>query len=138
MAVVISYTTERLTSLANVKLHLLIEFCLVILTVILALQVFLFTALKLTEGLVVFVAIDCLLGLVDCIYEAADLFGFSSANVVFVFISNNITTLMFLILSINAYSITFLSRELRMETIAPCRRKQCSTTFTTTIVMSKN
>ncbi|EPB75552.1 hypothetical protein ANCCEY_05374 [Ancylostoma ceylanicum] len=89
-------------------------------------------------GLVVFVAIDCLLGLVDCIYEAADLFGFSSANVVFVFISNNITTLMFLILSINAYSITFLSRELRMETIAPCRRKQCSTTFTTTIVMSKN
>ncbi|RCN47548.1 hypothetical protein ANCCAN_06451 [Ancylostoma caninum] len=89
-------------------------------------------------GLVIFVAVDCLLGLVDCIYEAADLFGLSTANVVFVWISANITTLMFLILSINAYSMTFLSQELRMEAIAPCRKKKRTTTFTTTVVLSRN
>ncbi|KAL6725861.1 hypothetical protein Aduo_007888 [Ancylostoma duodenale] len=89
-------------------------------------------------NLVIFVAVDCLLGLVDCIYEAADLFGLSTANVVFVWISDNITTLMFLILSINAYSMTFLSQELRMEAIAPCRKKERPTSFTTTVVVSRN
>ncbi|KAL6725862.1 hypothetical protein Aduo_007889 [Ancylostoma duodenale] len=41
------------------------------------------------KGLVIFVTIDCLLWLIDCIYETADLLGLSAANVVFVWISDN-------------------------------------------------
>ncbi|VDM72307.1 unnamed protein product [Strongylus vulgaris] len=67
-------------------------------------------------GLVVFVAIDCLLGAVDCIYETADLFGFkSSSNPVFQYINGNYALLLFLIVSMNSYSITFLSGEVRAE-----------------------
>ncbi|KAL6725863.1 hypothetical protein Aduo_007890 [Ancylostoma duodenale] len=90
-------------------------------------------------GLVLFITCDCLLGLVDCIYESADLFGLSDDNAVFLWITKNITLLMFLILSINAYSMTFLSKELRMEAIAPFRRKVCRSPSTAvTVVISKN
>ncbi|EYC37982.1 hypothetical protein Y032_0752g2053 [Ancylostoma ceylanicum] len=91
-------------------------------------------------GLVLFVAFDCLLGLVDCIYESADLFGLSDDNALFIWITNNITLLMFFILSINAYSMTFLSKELRVEAIAPFRRKFCprqSSDAAITVVISK-
>lgn len=43
------------------------------------------------QGLVVFVAIDCLLGIVDCIYEAADLFRITNANVILAWISRNVS-----------------------------------------------
>ncbi|EYC19035.1 hypothetical protein Y032_0025g1130 [Ancylostoma ceylanicum] len=65
-------------------------------------------------GLVVFVTIDCLLGVIDCIFETADLLHLRNANVIFSWISSN---------SMNAYSIVLLNKELLIEAIAPVRER---------------
>ncbi|EYC07202.1 hypothetical protein Y032_0071g524 [Ancylostoma ceylanicum] len=69
-------------------------------------------------GLVIVMAIDCVLGLSECIYEASFLFGFNgSSNLLLKFIEQNYSLLFFLIVAMNSYSIMFLSSDLRQEAL---------------------
>ncbi|KAL6725979.1 hypothetical protein Aduo_007995 [Ancylostoma duodenale] len=69
-------------------------------------------------GLVTVIAIDCLLGAVDCIYEASDLFGFKNTdNPIIKWINGHYCLLLFLIVSMNSYSIIFMSTDLRRAAI---------------------
>ncbi|EYC21923.1 hypothetical protein Y032_0018g3613 [Ancylostoma ceylanicum] len=69
-------------------------------------------------GLVTVIAIDCVLGAVDCIYEASDLFGFKNTNNPIIrWINEHYCLLLFLIVSMNSYSIIFMSTDLRRAVV---------------------
>ncbi|CAJ0596925.1 unnamed protein product [Cylicocyclus nassatus] len=67
-------------------------------------------------GLVIILAMDCVLGAFDCAYETSDLMGFDRAmNPVLFFIEENFCLFLFLNVSLNAYVIIFLSSDLQEE-----------------------
>ncbi|KAL6725860.1 hypothetical protein Aduo_007887 [Ancylostoma duodenale] len=91
-------------------------------------------------GLIALVGIDCLLGIVTCIYDITNQFHVQHANIFFRWLDKNVTLVLFITMSINSYGIIFLSVDLRLEAIAPILKKlkykQPSTVTTTVIVRS--
>ncbi|RCN47551.1 hypothetical protein ANCCAN_06454 [Ancylostoma caninum] len=92
-------------------------------------------------GLVALVAIDCLLGIVICIYDITHELHVQNANIFFSWLHNNVPLLLFVTMSINSYGIIFLSVDLRLEAITPIRKKlkyrQPSTVTTTTTAQKR-
>ncbi|WKY00710.1 hypothetical protein Q1695_015052 [Nippostrongylus brasiliensis] len=80
-------------------------------------------------GLVAVTAIDCILGALECIYEISALGIIDSNNPIFYRINLNYEIYLFLILAMNAFSITFLSSSLRHEVIRCCRRQHSAPTL---------
>ncbi|VDM70119.1 unnamed protein product [Strongylus vulgaris] len=71
------------------------------------------------KELLFIVAIDCLLGAVDCVYESSDLFGLTTEkNSVLWYIKEHYCLMLFLTVSMNSYTIMFLSSDLREEVIS--------------------
>ncbi|KAL6728483.1 hypothetical protein Aduo_010254 [Ancylostoma duodenale] len=83
-------------------------------------------------GLVMVTAVDCLLGALECIYEISALFGLNNEeNPVIYWVTRHYKFYMFLFVTMNAYSIMFLSSSLRHEALKLCRCGRLFTPLTT-------